>query len=176
VGEVNAASRKATATGTLTATLDDAEIGKVTSAVARRVAAFVDGFAPQREVVGIAYAVEGRVRGVRWFANHDLFTMYKETLFQTAAVEAVTAQRAAVAGAPKQPAPQPEAVKTFIAEIEAAPVAEERSTSGQNVNHYKETKKGYGSTASFKAAPGAPAPSATAKKARTISADFVGKP
>ncbi len=186
VGEVNAANRKATDTGTLTASLDDREIGAMRAGVAQKIAAFVDTLAPQREVVGIAYAVEGRVRGVRWFANHDLYAMYREILFNTAAVEAITAQRAwATAGGQPRvrvPPPTPEAVKAFIGEIDAAPVGEERPTSGQNVNAYKESKRGYGSTASFKSpsTPGSPAtPSQketrAAKKARAISSVFVAK-
>jgi hypothetical protein len=185
VGEVNAANRKATDTGTLTASLDDREIGASRAAISGKIAAFLDGLAPQREVVGIAYAVEGRVRGVRWFANHELYTMYREILLNTAAVEAITAQRAAAApgGQPKVrlPPPTPEAVKAFVTEIDAAPLAEERPTAGENVNAYKETKRGYGSSAAFKSPPGAPATTSpreakARKRARTISSDFVAKP
>jgi hypothetical protein len=173
VGEVNAANGKQSATGSLMASLGDEEIAAQTRALAKEIAGFLDGLRPQREVVGLAYAVEGRVRGARWFASHDLYALYREALFNTAAVEAVTARRAAGGRAgPKAPPATPEAVKAFVSEIQAAPVAEERSTPGENVNRYKESKAGYGSTAALKTAPtvwAAPAP-AGATPAPVLSA------
>lgn len=181
VGEVNRQNGKASATGSLAASLDDQEIAQKRASLAQRIAAFADALQPQRSVVGIAYAVEGKVRSVRWFANHDLYAMYRDTLFNTAALEAITAARAAGdrAKAPAPPPPPPEAVKAFVTEIETAKVAEERPTSGETVNAYKETKSGYGSSATLKAAPSAwTSPTASAKwraKKATISSDFTAK-
>ncbi len=154
VGEVNRQNGKHSATGSLAASLEDGEIAAARAALAQKVGAFVDGIDPQREVVGIAYAVEGKVRGVRWFANHALYGMYREALFNTAALEAITAERAA-GGPPKAaaPPPTPEAVKAFIDEIDRAQVTEERPTLGENVNAYKESKGGYGSASTLKASP-----------------------
>jgi hypothetical protein len=70
-------------------------------------------------------------------------------------------------------APTPEAVKAFVNEIEHAEVKEERATPGENVNAYKETKAGYGSTAAFKGSPAGTAKAATKKRA--ISSDFTAK-
>jgi hypothetical protein len=182
VGEVNTQNGKAPATGSLLASLDDQEIAAQRSTLAQRISAFLDGLEPQREVVGVAYAVEGQVRGVRWFANHQLYEMYRDALVNTAAVEAITAQhaRAKAGGRPTPPAPPvtPQSVKAFIDAIEAAPVAEERDTAGENVNAYRKSKAGYGSTATLKGSPAAsPAPGATAAPAATekrmpISHDF----
>lgn len=63
-------------------------------------------------------------------------------------------------------------------EIETAQVAEERPTSGETVNAYKETKKGYGSSATLKAAPTAWDHTGTGTyrgKKATISSDFTAK-
>jgi hypothetical protein len=186
VGEVNAQNGKAPATGSLMASLDDQEIAAQRSSLAHEISGFLGGLDPQAEVVGVAYAVEGQVRGVRWFANHRLYEMYRESLVNTAAVEAITAQHArAKAGAPGTPpalAVTPRSVKAFIDAIEAAPVAEERDTGGENVNAYRKSKAGYGSAATLKGSPGrspGPVGSSTASLAATtaqrktpISADF----
>jgi hypothetical protein len=173
VGEVNAQNGKRSSTGSLAASLDDQEIAAKRSDLARRVSTFVDGLLPQQKVVGIAYAVDGKVRSVRWFANHELYAMYRESLFNTAALEAITAARAA-RGKPMPPAPPlpPEAVKAFVDEIATAEVAEERPTSGETVNAYKETKRGYGSSSTLKKAP---AGSAKRGRKATLSSDFTAK-
>jgi hypothetical protein len=175
VGEVNQQNGKRSATGSLAASLEDGEIAAAQLALAKKVGAFLDGVDPQREVVGMAYAVEGKVRGVRWFANHALYGLYREALFNTAALEAITAERAS-AGKPKSAAPPltPEAVKAFIDDIDRAQVNEERPTLGDNVNHYKESKMGYGSSSTLKGASTASPSEKRAKKA-TISRDFTAK-
>ena len=67
-------------------------------------------------------------------------------------------------------------MKAFIDAIEAAPVAEERDTAGKNVNAYRKSKAGYGSTATLKdspaASPGATAAPTAAQKRTPISHDF----
>jgi hypothetical protein len=175
VGEVNARNGKSTPTDTLAASLDDQDLAGKRASLAQTIAAHVNGLAPQREVVGIAYAVEGKVRGVRWFANHRLYELYRDSLFNTAALEAITARGAA--GGPKKeaaPPPSPEAVKAFVTEIQTAQVAEERSTPGENVNAYKESKQGYGSTASFKSTPQGFG-TAKPRGKMSISSDFTAK-
>jgi hypothetical protein len=185
-GEVNAKNGKSSPTGSLAASIDDQELTPKRAALADRLATSLNGLRPQREIVGVAYAIDGRVRGVRWFANHRLYELHRATLLQTAALEAITAERA---GAPPPEAAAPitaEAVKTFVTEIEGEKVAEERPTAGENINDYRESKKGYGSSAKFKPgssiasatskeAPPPGAPSAAKKKPISISSDFVAK-
>jgi hypothetical protein len=180
VGEVNAANGKSSPTGTLAASLDDQQLAASRAALAERLGAFLDGLEPQRDVVGMAYAVDGQVRGVRWFANHRLYGLYRTTLLNTAALEAITAREAEPAGATAPPpAATPEAVKAFVEEIEKAPVGEVRPMTGGNVNDYKESSKGYGAKAKMKTRAGTAARAEGAgqssAKPINISSDFVAK-
>jgi hypothetical protein len=163
------------------ATLDDKEIAAKRAAIAAKAAAFFAGAPQSDRIVGLAYSIGGKVRGVRWFLSHKLFTLHRDTLVNTLAVEAITE-----AGAPKEPSKPgggpsatgpvsaalaasaaPAAVVQFIAEIQAAAVKEKRETQAGNVNEYRSSEKGYGSAAMMKPAP------AAAPKAVTV--DFVAK-
>lgn len=98
---VNACAAQVPSTGTLMATLDDrsGEAGarreRLAGAVTGHLAAFG---AAERRPVGLAYAVDGRVREMRLFASPRLFGLFVETLAGTLAIEADLAQRAALAG------------------------------------------------------------------------------
>lgn len=181
VADVNTANKKSAASGTLMATLDDAEVVAQRGALAAQAGAFLDSVSPSNAVVGLAYAIDGKVRSVRWFANHAIFSMYRSTLINTAAVDAITARAQRVPGeAPPAIAPLgPEAVTAFIAQVSAAKVDEKRDTAAGNINEYQQSATAYGSKTMMKpkmaatASPGAPpAPPA---KAVPISADFVAK-
>jgi hypothetical protein len=179
VADVNTANKKSAASGTLMATLDDAEVVAQRGALAAQAGAFLDSVSPGNAVVGLAYAIDGKVRSVRWFANHAIFSMYRSTLINTAAVDAITARAQRVPGeAPPVVAPLgPEAVSAFIAQVSAAKVDEKRDTAAGNINEYQQSATAYGSKTMMKAraagtaSPGAPP--APAMKAVPISADFV---
>jgi hypothetical protein len=129
--------------------------------------------APSDAVVGFAYAVDGKVRGARWFANHRIFELYRSTLANTAAVDALTAQAEAAAnGSPPVATPPvaPTAVSDFVVAIEEAKVKDARATRADNVNEYRETDKGYGSRTVAK--PPAAAPAAAPVD---FSDDFIAK-
>jgi ARG/rhodanese/phosphatase superfamily protein len=171
VGEVNKANRKEAATGTLMATMDDGEVARKRADLASRVNLVLTA-APSDPVVGFAYAVDGKVRGARWFANHRIFELYRPTLANTAAVDALTAQaEAAASGQPRSPAPAvaPAAVSDFVSGIEEAKLKDERRTQADNVNEYRETDKGYGSSTVAKPAASPAAPPVH------FSDDFVSK-
>jgi hypothetical protein len=180
VADVNAANKKSAASGTLLATLDDGDVAKHRAALAGRVLAFLGGVKPSKDVVGIAYAVDGRVRGARWFVNHTIFDLYRETLANTAAVDAITA---VAARDPQKPAPTaaslalaPAAVDAFIHDVAATKVKAERDTQAANVNEYREGEKGYGSKTMFKPRAAAHAPAAAAPaKAIELSEDVLSK-
>ena len=178
VADVNAFNKKSAASGTLMATLDDSEIVKRREALARQVTAYLAGVQPNGDLVGIAYAVDGHVRGARWFVNHTVFDLYRATLVNTAAVDAITAsaQRDPTKPAPKIPDLAPAAVTSFIAGIEAAKVAEARDTAAANTNEYKETTAAYGSKTMMKPkkAAGAP-PTAAPPPAVMMSSDYLSK-
>jgi hypothetical protein len=184
VGEITTATGKQTATGTLTALLDDKDIAAAQAKVASQVLAHLGKLEPQREVVGLAYAVDGKVRGARWFANHRLYEMYRATLVNTATVEAIVARGQASpgapadAGAPASPPVPSEAVRDFVSSIEKAAPTEERATAGENTNAYTVTSQGFGSKTMMKRSLGSggsapPGATATAPAAKPISADFL---
>lgn len=186
VSKVNGANHKESASSALAASIDDAELRAEREREAGAVVTFFDERKPAGDVVGLAYAVDGKVRGVRWFVNHQLFGLFRGALAESAAAEASTARRAALASAKPAAAPPPVTaaeVRAFLDEVDRAPVAEERATAGENVNTYHESDSGYGSKVKFstKAAAAAPRPSkvsgspAPAAVDVTLSSDFVRK-
>ncbi|MFO0760377.1 MAG: DUF6569 family protein [Byssovorax sp.] len=186
VADVNAANKKSAASGTLMATLDDAEVAAKRKALTEKVARFFDSASPAEGVVGVAYAVDGKVRAARWFANHQIFQMYRTVLINTAAVDAITA--AAARGPGKAaPAPQvgPEAVVALINSVNAAKLDEARDTDASNINEYRQSDRAYASKTMMKPKAAMPAAGAspTASPAAPpaayapapISVDFVSK-
>lgn len=165
VAKVNSANGKQAASGTLLATLDDATLKAQRSELAKRIDGALAKADPEEELVGMAYAVDGRVRGVRWFASTALFGLFRGTLVNTAASDAITAR----GGAAAKPAPPMAAadVSSFLREVEAAK-SEEKATPADNVNRYKKAKVGYGSSTEYR-------PKAGSKKAVPLSSDYVAK-
>lgn len=147
VARTNEDNRKSAETGTLMATLDDNAVKAARERLLRasKAALRTGNF---QQTVGIGYAIDGDVRGVRWFENHDLFETFEDFLLGTAAVDAITARK----GGAAKPAPAmaPKAVDDFVADIEAAAEVEERDTAGSNRNEYKRSQKGYGSKTRLK--------------------------
>jgi hypothetical protein len=103
-------------------------------------------------VVGLAYAVDGKVRNVRWFQGASAFALFRSTLLESAALDALTAQEQS--GKRSAPKVEAAAVYDFMREVEAG-TAETRETDGQNRNEYKESEKGYGSKTRLKSQPAA---------------------
>ena len=100
VAECNAAANKTPTTGTLLATIDDTD----KDAVARREKirkAITDRFAAYKDKddapLGLAYAVDGKLREIRSFAHPKIFGLYTETLFNTVVLEGDLSQREALA-------------------------------------------------------------------------------
>jgi hypothetical protein len=153
VSEVNAAYKKDAPSGTLMATLDDAAVGKRRAALVRELDGALKGAEAKAPVVGLGYAVDGQVRNVRWFQNASAFALFRDTLLQSAALDALTAQQAS--GRRDAPKVEAAAVDGFIRDVEAAQ-GEERDTAAQNKNEYKEGKAGYGSKTRLKSRPNAP--------------------
>jgi hypothetical protein len=163
VAEVNAAHKKSAPSGTLLATLDDAEFAKRRGALVKTLDAALGGVEAQAPVVGFGYAVDGQVRNVRWFQSPSAFALFRQTLLETAVLDALTAQgRHGKRSAPKV---EPAAVDGFMREIEAAKPTM-RETAAQNRNEYKEGKVGFGSKTRFKSRPAESAP---------VSQDYTAK-
>lgn len=165
VDGVNADNHKTSSSQSLMATLDDNEVARRRGELATKVNAYLQSVTDNTGVVGIAYAVGGKVRGVRWFANHRVFELFRATLVNTAAVDALTAQ--ARGEAPRPSTVLPSAVSEFIAGIDEAKVKEHRATAASNVNDYKETDAGFGSKTTLKPA--------ASREAIDVSADYLSK-
>jgi hypothetical protein len=169
VGKVNKANKKQNASDTLTASLDDKDAAEGREAAARKAADFLASVPVSDHVVGLAYAVGGEVQGVRWFFNHKLFGQHRDTLLNTAVVDAATARaEARDAGKPKAPgACAPEAVAAFVTRVDAGR-REDRATEGQNVNSYQFSDEGYAAEAAMKS-------SSPAAKPKAVTKDFLKK-
>jgi hypothetical protein len=165
---VNAANKKSARSGTLLATLDDGEIAAKRRALAEQASSWLASVQPSETVVGYAYAVDGQVRGARWFANHSVFALHRGTLISAAAVDAITA--AAKRGDAKAPeaALTPAAITAFLAAAEAAKAEEARDTPAANTNEYKESEKAYRSKTTMK-------PKGAGKGKVTVSSDYLSK-
>jgi hypothetical protein len=172
VSAVNAANKKSAASDTLMATLDDKEVAAKRAAITTKATSFFASAEAKEKIVGLAYAVDGKVRAVRWFWNNKLFNLHKDTLLQTAAVEAITAESAGGPGqAAKAPPATPAAVVQFIADIKKSATEEKRATRAGNVNAYRKAEAGYAAETMM-----APSPAATTAAPKSpVTVDFVAK-
>jgi len=160
VASVNEANKKEAASGTLLASVDSADIVARRAALTKKVEAYLSEVEPSDEVVGFAYAVDGKVRSVRWFVHRNVFGLFEDTLVGTAAMEAITAQ-AETKASDKPPAPAPALssadVTKFVKDVRGGKVKERRSTAGMNDNDIRETQAGYSAATKFKPSAAQPA-------------------
>jgi hypothetical protein len=171
VAQVNEAHHKSAESGTLLATVDAPDVEKKNAALAEKVTAFLKSAQPNDKLVGFAFAIDGQVKGARWFASHKVFTLFQGTLVNGATLDAVTAQ-AARKGAPPPPAPPLKStdVTNFVDDVEKVQASEMRDTAAANANQYKESSKAYGSKAFRKPSAAQPiAPQAP------VSSDYLSK-
>jgi hypothetical protein len=174
VSEANSANHQAPASDTLLASVDDATLTRQRNELAARIESTLAAVKPQTELVGIAYAIDGDIRGVRWFAHHDVFELVRKKLVVGIAFDAIVAAAEAKAQnkpPSTKPAPAPAAVDAFVQSVEAAAVAEKRDTQGGNVNEYKESSQAYGSKTMMKGAAGKPG----ASPRKPVSSDVTAK-
>jgi len=162
VSEVNAAHKTSAPSGTLMATLDDAEVARKRAGLVRAIDAALRGAEARAPVVGLGYAVDGKVRNVRWFQGPSAFGLFRSSLLESAALDALTAQ--GQSGKRSAPKVEAAAVDRFMRDIEAG-ASETRDTDALNSNEYKEGKAGYGSKARLKSRP----------TAAPISQDYTAK-
>jgi len=170
VAQANAATKNEAPSGTLLATMDDKQIADQRARMATQLTSSMASAPQQDKLVGIAYAVDGRVKGVRWFAGPKLFKLHQDTLLQTAAMEAIAANASRPnKGGSAAPA-KAESVASFVSDMEKQAVAEKR-TKSDNVNTYKKSAEGYSSEVTMDQAPAAGAP----PKPRSVSKDYIKK-
>ena len=171
VSSTNAAHGKAPASDTLMATIDDPALVKERSALTQQIDAALAAVNPQADVVGVAYAIDGDVKGARWFAHHKIFELVHKKVVGGIALDAITARaEARRAGRPEttKPAPPPSAVDAFVKNVDEQAVKEQRDTPAANVNEYKESTTGYGSKTMMKGSMGKPS-------SKAFSSDYLKK-
>jgi hypothetical protein len=161
VAKANDAAGKQPASGTFAAVVDDQELARKRKILATQAKQALLERADRSAVVGLAYAIGGKVQGARWFAHHDLLAQLGDALLETAAMEALDADaraRAAGHASPHAARPVPAArVVEFIAARKQAARTERRVTSGANENEYIYSAGGYRSQTRFKSSAKAPA-------------------
>ncbi len=161
VSKVNKAMKKESASDTLTASLDDKDVNAEREAMVKRIDDHFRKVAAAGNVVGLAYAVDGKIKGARWFFHHKVFQIHKETLMATAAGQAITSLFAAKAEGKKAPdgkaAPE-DVVAMLKAMDQKVERKEQRDTPAENVNQYQFSNDGYASEMLLKVAPAATAP------------------
>jgi hypothetical protein len=165
VSETNRAAGAQTASDTLSATLDNDAVAKARKDLARSVSVFLDGSRDKRRFVGLAFGIDGTPRSVRWFATPALFGLFRETLVNTAAFDAVTAPQSAAGTVVSAETLTQPAFIAFMNRIRQAPTVDRRKTAAGNVNVVWRADSGYGSEARR----------VTNGKETAITADFLAK-
>ena len=174
VSSANADNHQAPASSTFLATVDDATLTRQRNELAQKIDGALSAVNPQDQLVGIAYAIDGDVKGVRWFAHHNVFQLTRKKLVVGIAFDTIMARNEAIAQhrAPStKPAPPATGVEAFVQNIEATAVKESRDTPAANVNEYKESPKAYGSKTMYKGASSKPG----ASPSRPVSTDVMSK-
>ncbi|MBN2493063.1 MAG: hypothetical protein JXR96_00625 [Deltaproteobacteria bacterium] len=145
VSKVNAYNMVSSSSGTLFATLDDEHVKAQRETIAKKIRAHLQASGKEKNLVGLAYAIDGKVSGVRWFLNKQIFTEFRDTIIHTAAVDSITAQaRARQAEKKRVTAPaKPEDVAAFVENLRSVKVSQRNITSGLNVNEIRVTEKGF---------------------------------
>ncbi|NUO52430.1 MAG: hypothetical protein HOV80_26580 [Polyangiaceae bacterium] len=170
VASANSAHDKKSASGTFMASVDDEDLVRRRAALATAARSVLAGVTDQAHLVGLAYAVDGEVRGVRWFAGPKLFALFQDTLLETAAFEAITAQAEAKSAgrAVQTVAAKDSAVVQFTDDLMAAPETS-REEEGEQARSLKKAKGGYSSELRYDKK-GAPKAAGTASPAAESSA------
>jgi hypothetical protein len=171
VAEVNKANNKQSDSGSLMATADDGEMKAQRDELGKKILADFDGMRPAGAVVGYAYAINGEVKGVRWFAHHSVFRMFREVLINTVVVDAITAK---VDGAgPAEALATAKSVAKFVDGVRKAPAKPQiRETDGDNINEYTAADHAYRSTTVLKTKPKSAGKPGPAPKPVPVSVDF----
>ncbi|MEZ4445486.1 MAG: DUF6569 family protein [Polyangiaceae bacterium] len=150
VSKVNEAHKKVSASDSLLASADDAQIKAERDALTHQVRGYLGEVETRGAVVGIAYAVDGKIKGVRWFAHHRVFSMFNEAIVNSSVVDALTAK--AAGGAASAP-PSASDVVAFVTSAEQGEQKRVEDTAAENVNSYVEAPDAYGSKTRMKSSP-----------------------
>lgn len=168
VAQVNKAHQKSAASDTLLATL---EAPDVEAAIVRRSAELVAALraaapsSPAAGLVGFAWAIDGRIEGLRYFAHTRVFDRVEAKLARAVAADVVTAE----AQGPGPAELRPPTIADLEAFVAAVANAEEvrHDTPAANENVYKQSEQAWGSKTELKGKAG--------KKARALAWDYLAK-
>ena len=137
VAQTNKRAKKRSGSGTLMATLDANDVKAERRKLSASAAKALDGAPSKAQVLGVAYAIDGQVRGARWFASRQLWEQHRDKLLETAALEALLA---APKGKPKKIAAKD--VRDFVDEAGRSKVhSRKKRPKTVNTNLYKKSAK-----------------------------------
>ncbi len=94
VQKTNRMANKQAASDTIMATLNARDMQQKTAKLASALARALARVPQQGRVQGVAYAIDGEVRGARWFATRTLFEQHETKLLEAAAMEVILTSRA----------------------------------------------------------------------------------
>lgn len=165
VADTNKAHSKQVASDTLVATLSDPEVESKVKALAASALTALTTATPRGELVGFAWAIDGRITGIRHFAHARVFDLVADKLVRTIAADTVTAL--ALGPAPVDvKLPEVSDLERFVAEVTRAS-ENRRETQAANDNIYQESERAWGSKTELKGKGG--------KKAKAIAWDYLAK-
>lgn len=166
VALTNKAHAKENASGTLLATLDSPDVKARLEEVAASARRALSASSPAGTLVGFAWAIDGKIGGVRHFAHHRVWDLVAVKLTQTIAADLLTAEAAGSAPTPAAAAPSVAELEAFVAEAQKGQV-EQRETGAANDNLLYDSERAWSSTTVLKGKAG------RAKKA--IAWDYLAK-
>lgn len=137
VAKTNAKAKKSASSDTLMATLDAKDITAQRTKLATAASAALAKAPSSDAVMGMAYAIDGNVRGARWFATRQLFEQHRDKLLHSAAQEALMSEPAA-----KPKKVTAEHVRTVVDNVGKTSVkARKKRDKALNTNFYKKSGK-----------------------------------
>lgn len=146
VTQANRANQADSRTDTLLASLEKPELVAKRKALVKRLGVLLDAAPWPKSMVGLAYAMGGKVLSVRWFLGHAVYRKLRHTLLSTAVNEALTALAAAALSKAEKKATtpaRPADVKTFVVAFRGAAAKRRSRTAADNDNFYYEHREKY---------------------------------
>jgi len=93
VAKYNRKAGKRSRTGSLLVSVNDKKIKKRRKKLTARAIRYLDRLRLKKRVVGLAFAVAGKLTSVRWFCDHGVYRRFRMVLLNTAATEALIAKK-----------------------------------------------------------------------------------
>lgn len=165
VAKVNKAHSKSAASDTLLATLEAPDVEAALVKRSTELGAALRAAASPGELVGFAWAIDGHVQGLRYFAHTRVFDLVEDKLTRAVAADVLTAEAEGPSPAELKP-PTVADLETFVAAVASAEEVR-HDTPAANENVYKQSEKAWASKTELKGKAG--------KKARALAWDYLAK-